>query len=119
MPVAACAMKVVSLGVTALSQAQAQSQSHSRHFSLNSDGKRHPYLNAAATLIVVAGIIAFVAGLFGSMHLLATVLGMIGLVVGLWAQMMSATREERIFIVLGVVGAFVGMGLGLAHGGFS
>lgn len=112
-------MKVESLEVTALSQAQAQSQSQSRHFTLNSDGKRHPYLNAAAAFTVVAGIIAFVAGFFGGAHLLATVLGVVGLVVGLWAQMMSATREERIFIVLGIVGSFVGMGMGLAHGGFS
>ncbi|MHB1594525.1 MAG: hypothetical protein ACYCO9_21100 [Streptosporangiaceae bacterium] len=58
-------------------------------------------------------------GLIDSSHMVATILGMTGLVVGLWAQMMSATREERIFIVLGVVGSFVGMGLGLAHGGFS
>lgn len=110
---------VLSLEVTALSQAQAQSQSRSRHFTLNSDGKRHPMLNAATAYTVVAGIVAFVTGLIGSYHMVATILGITGLGVGLWAQMMSATREERIFIVLGVVASFVGMGLGLAHGGFS
>jgi ABC-type lipoprotein release transport system permease subunit len=31
---------------------------------------------------------------------------------------MSATREERIFLVAGIVAGFVGMGLGIAHGGF-
>jgi len=39
-------------------------------------------------------------------------------VVGLYAQMISATREQRILIMTGVVGAFVGMVLGIAHGGY-
>jgi len=39
------------------------------------------------------------------------------LLVGLYAQMMSATREQRILIVTGMIGAFVGLALGLAHGG--
>ncbi|MHB1431718.1 MAG: hypothetical protein ACYCVZ_06350 [Streptosporangiaceae bacterium] len=76
-------------------------------------------MNAATAFTVVAGIVALVTGLIGSYHMIATPLGITGLCVGLWAQMMSATREERIFIVLGVVASFVGMGLGLAHGGFS
>jgi len=42
-----------------------------------------------------------------------------GLVIGLLAQMMSATRAERMVIVVGIVASFVGMGLGFAHGGFS
>ena len=33
--------------------------------------------------------------------------------------MMSATREERILIVTGMIAGFVGLALGLAHGGFS
>ncbi len=40
------------------------------------------------------------------------------LLVGLFAQMMSATREERILLVTGMVAGFVGLALGLAHGGF-
>jgi hypothetical protein len=32
--------------------------------------------------------------------------------------MISATREERIIIVTGLIAAFVGGALGLAHGGF-
>ena len=45
-------------------------------------------------------------------------LGIVSMVVGLYAQMISATREERIIIVTGLVAAFVGTALGFAHGGF-
>ena len=31
--------------------------------------------------------------------------------------MMSATREERVIIVAGIIAGFVGLALGLAHGG--
>lgn len=41
------------------------------------------------------------------------------MLVGLCAQMMSATREERALIVTGIIGGFVGFALGLANGGFS
>ena len=33
--------------------------------------------------------------------------------------MMSATREERVIIVAGIIAGFVGLALGLAHGGLS
>jgi hypothetical protein len=47
------------------------------------------------------------------------VTGLVSLLVGLYAQMISATREERIVIVTGIIAGFVGLALGLAHGGFS
>ena len=50
---------------------------------------------------------------------MASVTGLAGLLIGLVAQMMSATREERVIIVTGIIAAFVGLALGLAHGGFS
>ncbi len=53
-----------------------------------------------------------------SLHLLATVLGGVSLIVGLYAQLISATRAERMIIVTGLVAAFVGAALGLGHGGF-
>jgi len=40
------------------------------------------------------------------------------MLVGLCSQMMSATREERVLIVTGMIACFVGFALGLAHGGF-
>jgi hypothetical protein len=101
-----------------MSQVQVGSRSRARQFTLNSDGKRHPLLNTATAYTVIAGLAAFVTGVMLSLHLLATVLGGTGFVVGMFAQMLSATREERMFIVVGIVASFVGMGLGLAHGGF-
>jgi hypothetical protein len=87
-------------------------------FTLNSDGQRHPVLNATTAIVFCAGIAAFALGLIVRAHLAATVLGLVTFAGGLYAQLVSATREQRIFIVTGVVGAFVGMGLGIAHGGF-
>jgi hypothetical protein len=86
--------------------------------SLNSDGQRHTLLNAVTALVFVAGIASFALSLVVRFHLSATILGMAAFGIGLIAQMMSATREERIFIVAGIVAGFVGMGLGIAHGGF-
>jgi hypothetical protein len=88
-------------------------------FTLNSDGRRHPLLNGAAAFTFVAGIAGFALGLVHAYHLPATILGMAAFGVGLVGQMYSATREERYFLVAGIVAGFVGMGLGIAHGGFS
>jgi hypothetical protein len=101
-----------------MSQTQVRSRSRTRQFTLNSDGKRHPLLNAAAAYTVVAGLVALVTGFMTGQHVVATILGVTGMGVGLGAQMVSATREERMLIVVGVVASFVGMGLGFAHGGF-
>lgn len=102
-----------------MSEAQARSGSHARHFTLNTDGKRHPLLNAAAAYTVIAGLASLVIGMLNREHLAGSILGLTGMIVGLLAQMMSATRAERIVIVFGIVASFVGMGLGFAHGGFS
>jgi putative effector of murein hydrolase len=67
----------------------------------------------------VAGLIAFATGWVVTQHLLATVLGAVALAVGLYSQLVSATREQRMLIVTGLVAGFVGIALGLAHGGFT
>jgi hypothetical protein len=107
------------LEVTALSEAEVQSRSRPRHFFLNSDGQRHPAVNAAAGYSVLAGIIAMVLGLMNVAHQVGSVLGVSAFLIGLLAQMMSATRNQRMVIVCGIVAGFVGMGLGIAHGGFA
>jgi hypothetical protein len=94
------------------------SRAHAPRITLNSDGKRHPLLNVATAFTFFAGIAAFALGLIVSAHLAATVTGVVAFTVGLYCQLVSATREERIFIVTGIVAAFVGIGLGIAHGGF-
>ena len=85
---------------------------------LNSDGERHPLENSLAVFTLVAGVIAFAVGWVVSLHVIATVVGGVTLIVGLYAQLISATRPERMIIVTGLVAAFVGTALGLAHGGF-
>ena len=97
---------------------QAASARPRPHVTLNSDGQRHPLENSLAVFTLVAGLIVFAVGWVVSLHVLASVLGVVSLLVGLYAQMISATREERMIIVTGLVAAFVGTALGFAHGGF-
>ena len=87
--------------------------------TLNSDGQRHPRENGLAIFTLVSGIVAFSLGWVVSQHLIATVVGFASLAIGLYAQLISATRAERMIIVTGLVAAFVGVALGLAHGGFA
>jgi hypothetical protein len=102
-----------------VSQAPARPRPRARHFSLHSEGQGgHPLIIAAAGYTLVAGAVSTVIGLLSLAHVLGTILGVTAFVIGLLAQMLSATRYERMVIVTGVVAAFVGMGLGFAHGGF-
>jgi hypothetical protein len=104
------------LEVTTLSEAEVQSRS--RHFSLNSDGQRHPVINASAAYALVAGIMSMLLGLLSVAAIAGAILGITAFMIGLVAQMISATRDQRMVIVCGIVASFVGMGLGIAHGGF-
>jgi hypothetical protein len=97
----------------------ASARSRIPYLTLNSDGQRHPLENSLAVFTLVTGIIAFAVGWVVSLHLLATVVGGVSLLVGLYAQLISATRAERMIIVTGLVAAFVGAALGLGHGGFA
>jgi hypothetical protein len=102
-----------------VSQAPASPRPGARHFTLNSGGQGHPLIIAAAAYTIVAGLASFVLGMLSLDHFIGSILGVSGFIIGLLAQMLSATRAERMFIVFGIVASFVGMGLGLAHGGFS
>lgn len=86
--------------------------------TLNSDGERHPMENALTIFTFVGGLVAFGIGFIVQLHLVGTVLGLVVFVVGLYAQLVSNTREQRILIMAGIIGAFVGLGLSVAHGGF-
>jgi hypothetical protein len=86
--------------------------------SLNSDGKSHPMENGMTVFTFVVGIVAFAVGLFVRAHVLGTVLGGISVCVGMYAQLVSATREQRVLIMAGIIAGFVGLGLSIAHGGF-
>jgi hypothetical protein len=95
--------------------------------NLNSDGQPHPLLNAASFFTLVIGLLSFALGLFirtgpsgvADWAIVAAATGLAAMLVGLVSQMMSATREERIIIVTGIIAGFIGLALGLAHGGLS
>jgi hypothetical protein len=88
------------------------------HVTLNTDGQPHPLENGLAIFTLVAGIAAFTLGFVVRLHVAASAVGLAALLVGLYAQMISATRAERMIIVTGLIAGFVGFALGLGHGGF-
>lgn len=99
-----------------MSEAPARSQA--RRLTLNSDVRQRPMLTAGAAYTVLAGLVSIVLGLLDTASTVGAILGVTGFVVGIIAQMLSVTRAERMFIVVGITASFVGMGLGIAHGGF-
>jgi hypothetical protein len=86
--------------------------------TLNTDGKPHPLQNGLAIFTLIAGLVTFALGFVVRLHVPISVLGLVTLLVGLYAQMISVTRAQRIIIVTGLIGAFVGFALSLGHGGF-
>jgi peptidoglycan/LPS O-acetylase OafA/YrhL len=92
---------------------------------LNNDGQPHPAENTAAILVLVAGLVSFVLGLVvrnahtgPAAHIIATATGLAALLVGLYLQMVSSTRNQRVVIVAGIIAGFVGLAIGLSKGGF-
>ncbi|MFG1948378.1 hypothetical protein [Nonomuraea sp. NPDC048826] len=86
--------------------------------TLNSDGHRHPVENALAITSVVCGIVAFVSLFFPGGHVIASWVGTLGFGVGLYSQYVSATTPQRTLNIVGLVGSFLGVALGIAGGGF-
>ena len=92
---------------------------------LNSDGQPHPVQNILAIFTLVVGLVSFVLGMMirnahtgAAVIVIATATGLVSCLVGLYVQMISATREQRILIVTGIIAGFVGLALGLSKGGF-
>lgn len=105
-------------GWRSMSQAtRARTRPRLLHVTLNSDGRKHPVENSLAVFTLVAGLVTFVLGFVVSRHVIASWLGLVTLAVGLYTQLISATREQRIVIVAGLVAGFVGLMLAFAHGG--
>ncbi len=107
---------------------QTRGHSHFPHVSLNSDGQPHPLINALTIFTLLIGLVSFVLGLVIrnvpsvdtlGMAITTAATGLASMLVGLYAQMISATLEQRVLIVTGIIAGFVGLALGLAHGGFS
>jgi len=86
---------------------------------LSERSRAHVRADLLAATALVCGVVAFFAGFVVPLHFLASAVGVIGFAEGLYAQLVSDTTGERMFIVAGIIGSFVGMGLGFAHGGFA
>jgi hypothetical protein len=92
---------------------------------LNSDGQPHPVENVLAVVTLIVGLVSFVLGMIvrnvhtgAAVIIIATATGLAACLVGLYAQLISATREQRILIVTGIIAGFVGLAIGLSKGGF-
>ena len=93
---------------------------------LNSDGQPHTLENILTIFTLLVGLVSFVLGMIvrnapaavPALHITATATGLAAVLVGLYAQMVSATREQRVLIVAGMIAGFVGLAIGLSKGGF-
>jgi len=97
-----------------------------RHNILNSDGQPHPVQNALAILTLVVGLVSFALGMIvrnahtgAAVIVITTATGLAACLVGLYVQMVSATREQRVLIVTGIIAGFVGLAIALSKGGFA
>ena len=66
----------------------------------------------------VLGMIIRNAHTGAAVIVIATATGLVAILVGLYAQMVSATTNQRVLIVAGMIAGFVGLALGLSRGGF-
>jgi hypothetical protein len=92
---------------------------------LNSDGQPHPVQNGLTVFTLVIGLVSFVLGMIvrnahpgDAVIVITTATGLVACLVGLYVQMISATREQRILIVTGIIAGFVGLAIALSKGGF-
>ncbi|WP_141956234.1 hypothetical protein [Actinoallomurus bryophytorum] len=79
----------------------------------------HPRETSLAVTTLVGGLIAAVSGIVHAGHFVAVCVGVATIIFGLYSQLVSATTSERWINVIGIGLAFVGVGLGLSHGGFT
>jgi ammonia channel protein AmtB len=115
-----------STGTSGTGQADPESP-QAQQVAITPAGQRHMALNVLAVVTIVLGLVSFALGMIvrnetsasAALHVTATVTGAIAIILGLYIQMISATRTERIIVVTGMIAGFVGACLGLAHGGFS
>ena len=96
-----------------------------RHNILNSDGQPHPVGNMLTIFTFVVGLVSFVLGMIvrnahtgAAVIVITTATGLVSCLTGLYVQMVSHTREQRILIVTGIIAGFVGLAIGFSKGGF-
>jgi hypothetical protein len=104
-----------------------QTGERSSLFGSHGAGASTTMVTSAAALTLVLGLVSFVLGMIvrnmhgapAAFHVIATVTGGLSFIIGMFFQMISGTRNERIILVTGMIAGFVGASLGLAAGGFS
>ncbi|NVI92436.1 hypothetical protein [Actinomadura sp. BRA 177] len=79
----------------------------------------HRLQDVLAVAAVTIGITALILGGIPATHFPGAVLGVIGLPLALYSQMISATTNERWLNVIGMITSFIGIGFALSNGGFS
>ncbi|MFC4588052.1 hypothetical protein [Sphaerisporangium corydalis] len=99
-------------------QALGPTESEPFRLTLNSDGGKHTRENALTLVALACGLVAFVCGFVVSAHMIASWAGLVGFVVGMYSQYVSATTAERSVNIVAIVGSFVGVAMGIYHGGF-
>lgn len=81
--------------------------------------RAHPLEDSLALATFAGGLVTFVLATIQPAHFVASVVGVVSFLLGLYSQLVSATTTERWINVIGIGLAFVGLGMGLAQGGFS
>src|SRR5512144_2558666 len=80
--------------------------------------ERHPLHDAIAVLTLVLGLAAALSGLSPGLHVVGAWVGAAGLAAGLYNQLTCESTPERFLTVTGMGLSFVGVVLGMAHGGW-
>lgn len=91
---------------------------HQRPVHHRAHAPEHPRETSLAFVTIVGGLIAFVCGAVHPTHFIAVCVGIVTVLFGFYSQLVSATTAERWVNVIGLGLAFLGLGLGLRHGGF-
>lgn len=79
----------------------------------------HRFQDVLAVVAVTIGLAALVLGWIPETHFPGAVVGVIGLPLALYSQMVSATTNERWLNVIGMVASFLGIAFAFSNGGFS
>jgi hypothetical protein len=79
----------------------------------------HPREASLALITIIGGLIALACGTVHSAHFIAVCVGIATVLFGFYSQLVSATTGERWINVIGIGMGFIGLGLGLSHGGFT
>jgi hypothetical protein len=88
------------------------------HSATTTPSTHHQRQQALTAVTFVLGAVALVLGFIPAAHLVGSLVGLAGVVLGFYCQLASENTKQRWADILGTGGAAIGLGLSLAHGGF-